>query len=382
MNTKKIIRSIIIGLLLFPAVVFAQPIEDEPVRDDDFFRGKVQEVLAESAHEDFGFVTIVQEIRVSTSEEEVAEVTITNEFALTDQEQREVKKGSRIVVGKSYVGGEIRYYVSDVYRVHALLYILAIFALLTFAITRMQGVRAFIGLALSFLVIGWYIVPQILAGSSPVFVALIGTIGIASLSIFIAHGFHARTTVAFISTVVTICAAVWFGSLSVSFVKLFGFGTEEAFFLQSAGLENIDLRGLLLAGMIIGTLGVLDDITTAQAAVVEQLHRANITLKFRELYNRGLAVGKEHIVSLVNTLILAYTGASLPLLLLFSIYKRPLWVTLNSEIMMEEVIRMLVGSITLVIAVPITTYLAALYFHKRPVAQHDGDDPHIHIHHH
>src|SRR5690606_22392691 len=142
-------------------------------------------------------------------------------------------------------------------------------------------------------------------------------------------------------------------------------GTEEAFYVQAAGgLGTINLKGLLLGGIIIGVLGVLDDITTAQAAVVEQLHVTDNTLAFRELLRRGLAVGHEHIISLVNTLALAYVGASLPLLLLFTQGYTPLWVAINSERIIEEVVRTLIGSSALVLAVPITTILAALVFSR------------------
>jgi uncharacterized membrane protein len=120
------------------------------------------------------------------------------------------------------------------------------------------------------------------------------------------------------------------------------------------------MRGLLLGGIILGALGVLDDITTAQAAAVDELHRANPSLDARELYRRGLSVGREHITALVNTLFLAYAGASLPLFILFTIYNEvPVWVALNSEFVAEEVVRTLVGSMALILAVPITTAAAA-----------------------
>jgi uncharacterized membrane protein len=127
------------------------------------------------------------------------------------------------------------------------------------------------------------------------------------------------------------------------------------------------LRGILLAGIIIGTLGVLDDITTAQAAVVEELHLANPSFDAKGLFKRGSSVGREHIISLVNTLVLAYTGASLPLLLLFQVYERPTWLILNSEIIMEEIVRMLIGSIALALAVPLTTYLASWYYANKSI---------------
>jgi uncharacterized membrane protein len=151
----------------------------------------------------------------------------------------------------------------------------------------------------------------------------------------------------------------------VAIGKLFGLGSEEAIYLQLVPLEQLNLQGLLLGGIILGALGVLDDITTAQSAAVDELRKANPALGARELYRRGLSVGTEHITSLVNTLFLAYAGASLPLFILFTIYNdMPLWVTLNSEFIAEEIVRTVVGSVALILAVPITTAAAAAIFSR------------------
>ena len=165
-----------------------------------------------------------------------------------------------------------------------------------------------------------------------------------------------------VSTLITLTLSIGIALLTVSWAKLFGLGSEEAFYVQVGTFANLNLRGLLLGGIIIGILGVLDDITTAQAAAIEEIHRANPKLNFFELAKRGLSVAGEHIVSLVNTLALAYIGASFPLLLLFSQAYVPIWVALNSERVIEEIVRTLIGSSALVFAVPITTYLAAWFF--------------------
>ena len=149
--------------------------------------------------------------------------------------------------------------------------------------------------------------------------------------------------------------------------------------MQSGISNNINLRGLLLGGIIIGVLGILDDITTAQAAATEEIFKANRRLGFSELYSRAFSVGREHITSLVNTLVLAYAGASLPLFLLFTLHIQPWWVTLNSETIAEEIVRTLVGSMTLTLAVPITTGLAAYYYTKtKHVRFNDESSAHHH----
>jgi uncharacterized membrane protein len=259
-----------------------------------------------------------------------------------------LKKGDTVIVGIGVIGGESMYYISDVYRLHALFWVVIFFLVLTALFIGKKAIGAFLGLVISFVVIIYYLVPQVLSGAPPFMTAFIAAMLVASVSLFIAHGIYLRTTVAFISTMMT---------------RLSGLGTEEAFFLQYATEGGvIDLRGLLLGGILVGTLGVLDDITTAQSAAIEEIHKANPKLSFVELYQRGIRVGKEHIISLVNTLVLAYTGAALPLILLFTIYQQPIWVTLNNEIIVEELIRMLIGSIALVIAVPLTTILGAYFF--------------------
>lgn len=211
-----------------------------------------------------------------------------------------------------------------------------------------------------------FIIPSIIGGNNPFVMSLLGSGVIASASLYLSHGFSKRTTIALISTLLTLVLAAVLSIIFVEITRLSGAGTEESFFLQFGPLEQLNLKGLLLGGIIIGALGVLDDITTAQSAAVEEIHNANPKLSAKDLYKRGLSVGKEHIASLVNTLVLAYAGASFPLLLLFSIEDvEPFWVTLNHEYMVEEIVRTLVGSTALIFAVPITTYLAARAFTKQ-----------------
>ena len=206
----------------------------------------------------------------------------------------------------------------------------------------------------------FFIVPRIVHGSNPFFISVIGAFFIVTVSILLGHGWNRRMIVASVGTFITLLLSVVLAYVSIKFTRLFGMGSEDAQFLLSSPLGAVDLRGVLMAGILIGTLGVLDDVTTAQSAAVEEIHEANKSLTVKELYKRGMSVGKEHIIAVVNTLVLAYAGASLPVLLLLSIYVQPLWVTLSSEMIVEEIVRTLSGSISLIMAVPITTYLAAI----------------------
>jgi uncharacterized membrane protein len=204
-----------------------------------------------------------------------------------------------------------------------------------------------------------------MSGGNPLFICIVGSVAIALVSIYLAHGFNLRTSLAVASTIIIIALAVGIDYIVIHWTKLFGVGSEEAIYAQFGQNGIINLRGLLLGGIIVGILGVLDDITTAQAAVVDELKKANPNFGFKDLYGRGLSVGKEHIASLVNTLVLAYVGASFPLILLFRQYDQTFSYILNSEIVAEEVARTLIGSIVLILAVPFTTALTSFVLSRR-----------------
>jgi uncharacterized membrane protein len=201
--------------------------------------------------------------------------------------------------------------------------------------------------------------PAILDGKNPLAVAIVGSSAIMFVALYLAHGINARTSTAVLGTLASLALT---GILAVIFVELASFtglSSEEATFLQLQA-ETINLKGLLLGGVVIGALGVLDDVTVTQASAVWELHQANPEMGVRRLYSSALRIGRDHIASTVNTLVLAYVGASLPLLVLFSISSRPLGSVISSEVVAEEIVRTLVGSIGLVASVPITTALAAI----------------------
>lgn len=284
-------------------------------------------------------------------------------FAITNAQK--VKEGETLVIAKpAETPGAKKdfYYVVDKYRVNGLIWASLIFFGLAVFFGRKKGFMSIVGMLISVVMIFYYIIPSILNGSDPLLTCLIGAIIILFLSLYLSHGFNKRTTVALFSALLSLGIAVVIDIGFVYLAKLTGAGTEEAFYLQFDSI-SLNLQGILLGGIIIGVLGVLDDVTTGLAASIEEVSLANPKLKFAQLYKSGLSVGREHIASLVNTLVLAYVGASFPLLLLYSSSKMlPIWVTLNSNFIGEEIIRSLVGSTALVIAVPLTAFLAAIYF--------------------
>ena len=272
-----------------------------------------------------------------------------------------VKPGDIVVVSTIVQDQQAQNTITDNYRLDPLIWITGGFFLLVLVTAGLKkGLGSIVGLAISLAIITKFIVPQILAGRDPIAIALIGSIVMLLSTMYLAHGFHKQTSIAVLATAVTLSVT---GILSVIFVnltKLSGLGSEDATSLQ-IGLNTINFRGLLLGGMMIGALGVLDDITTGQTAAVYELHKANPSLHFLELIKRARKIGTEHIASLVNTLVMAYAGASLALfiILVMNPSHQPLWVIFNSELIAEEIVRTLAGSIGLILAVPITTVLAA-----------------------
>ena len=339
--------------------------EPTPVQDV-FFRGRVEEIVSEKKADDGVGETVVQTVRVRAlgGDEEGDVFTLEYEVPQTQQAHM-LKKGMTLVMGKAVIGNEPLYYISDIYRLKSMYWLIVLFILLTLVAARGKAIPAFVGLGLSLAAIIFIMVPLLLRGYNPVAVCFGVAVLISCVTIFIAHGFSKQTSVAAVATVGTVGLSLGLSYLAVAGTRLRGLGTEEAFFLGAAGTPLSDLRGLLVGAIVIGTLGVLDDVTTAQAATVKEIAEANTSLSWHELYIRGLRVGKEHIISLVNTLVLAYTGTALPLLLLFHVYDKPLWVVINSELVMEEIVRMLVGSATLMVAVPLTTILAATVFGRK-----------------
>lgn len=257
----------------------------------------------------------------------------------------------------SAADGTVSYQYADKDRRLLLLIFGLVFGAAVVGLGKMRGVAALAGLVLSVAILLWFILPAIVQGEDAVLVALVGGGAIALISLYLAHGYNPLTHVAALgafSALVLTTALSW---LVVAIAGFSGLATEEAFFLLS--LPDVDLGGLLLAGIVLGAIGALDDVTVTQASAVWEVHGANPSLDSSALYAAGIRVGRDHIVSTVNTLLLAYAGASLPLLILFTLSGQPLGFVASSEVVAIEIVRTLVGSIGLVAAVPMTTWLSS-----------------------
>jgi len=256
--------------------------------------------------------------------------------------------------------GVVEAFFVDFVREKALLGLLAIFVVAIVLMARWKGVRSLGALAFSLLVIIGYVIPHILAGEEPVRVSLIGSGLLLGVSLYLTYGWTWKTHASVLSMVLVLIITGTLASLFMDLSRLTGLGSEEALFLTQMSDVSINLRGLLLGGIIIGALGVLDDLVTTQASAVFELHHTDESLGFRALFEKAMRIGQDHVAATVNTLVLAYAGTSLPLLLLFTLGSGNYDYFINVEFVTEEIVRTLVGSLGLMAAVPLTTAIAAL----------------------
>ncbi len=258
-----------------------------------------------------------------------------------------------------------RYVIVDFQRGSVLWALAGVFAVAVVALARWRGVAALVGLVASLGVLMVFVLPAVLAGSSPLWVATVGASAIAIITMLMAHGPSLRTGVALLSTLASLLLIAVLGSVVIEIGSFTGLADESSAFLQAYG-ATVDPRGLLLAGLVIGALGVLDDVTITQTAAVAEVSAADPSLSRRGLVASGLRVGRDHVAATVNTLVLAYAGAALPLLLLFTLSGSGLAQILTGELVAQEVVRTLVGAIGIVGAVPLSTALAAALLATRP----------------
>jgi uncharacterized membrane protein len=267
--------------------------------------------------------------------------------------------GTAEIVSLGPTDVQVQYQFADYQRRPILLIVAVVFALVVIGLGGWRGLAALGGLVASVAVILLFVLPSILDGQSPVLVAVVGAALVAYLALYLAHGFRLMTTVALLGTLAALILTAMLSSVVVTLANLTGFASEEATLLTL--FDGLDIRGLLLAGVVLGAAGAIDDVTVTQASAVAEIKAANPELGFTRLFAAGLRIGRDHIASTVNTLLLAYAGAALPLLVLFILSEQSLGAIANSEVVAVEIVRTLVGSIGLVAAVPITTWLAVKF---------------------
>jgi uncharacterized membrane protein len=256
----------------------------------------------------------------------------------------------------------------DFERGSPMLWLALAFTALVIAFGRLRGALSLLGLAASLAIVVVFVVPAILDGGPPLAVAVIGSLAVMLVTISLAHGLGAKSIAAMLGTTASLTLVALLALVFTELTHLTGLVSGDEFAIVQLGGADISLSGLLLAGMVIGALGVLDDVTVSQASTVLALRAANPGLGLRELYSRAIEVGRDHVTATVNTLVLAYVGTSLPVLLIFGSGGIGFTDAVNVELVAQEVVGTLVGSIGLIAAVPITTALAALLATRTPAA--------------
>ncbi|NMO51835.1 YibE/F family protein [Actinoplanes sp. TBRC 11911] len=265
-------------------------------------------------------------------------------------------------------GGPTGYSIVDYQRSKPLWLLAVVFVLAVIAFGRWRGLTALAGLVVTFAVLLIFMVPAILDGRSPVAVAVVGAAAIMLTVLYLTHGFNPTTTVAVAGTLVSLTVTAALSAIATAVAHLSGVADDTSSYLTITQ-GDVNMRGLLLAGIVIGSLGVLDDVTVTQSATVTELAAANPGYGFRQLYGSATRIGRAHIASVINTIVLAYAGASLPLMLLFASGGTPVSQLLTGELVAQELVRSAVGTIGLITAVPITTALAAAVAARRATPQ-------------
>jgi uncharacterized membrane protein len=366
-----VLAAIVLGSVLFdkpdlPSLPAEEAAAVDPDTVVETLDGRVRQILSEETIQSGSETYTVQQVQVEITSGELAGQVISTEsgspFAANATPR--VRSGMRVLVGHTFGPMGERFFIADYVRRPAVLWLLALFVAVTIAIGRWTGVRSLLGLAFSVFVLVQFVLPRILAGQSPVWVSIVGGTLLALPSLYLVYGLRPKTHAAALGMAASLAVTWGLAALWNRWAHLTGFGSDEGTFLTIATGGQINLSGVMLAGIVIGTVGVLDDIAVGQASALFELHAANPGLSRAALFRHGMSVGRDHIASMVNTLVLAYAGASLPLLLLLVLYQEPLLPTLNREIFVAEIVRTLVGSMGLMLAVPLTS-LAASSLAKR-----------------
>ena len=354
-------------LLLFAVVLYSSfakvqlPGDGFSTIGSDTVRAEVVQIIEEGEIDMGGHKQTYQIARVNILSGEYAGIPMEIDYGKRQVRSDDYlfKVGDKVMVSISKTPDNVvNAYFVDFVRTTPILWLTGIFSIAIILISRWKGFRALLSMAFSLYIIIGYIIPHILVGEDPLRVSIIGSIILLGVTLYLTYGWNLKTHASVLSMILVLLLTGALSALFVVFTKLNGTGDENVMFLMQLMETPINLRGLLLGGMIIGALGVLDDLVTTQASAVFELHHANPNFGFRDLYNSAMRIGQDHVAATVNTLVLAYAGASLPMLLMFSLARGDYGYLVNFSFIAEEIVRTLVGSLGLIAAVPLTTAIA------------------------
>jgi len=344
----------VLGGLFFPFITKAQGLEPDQV---EIVRAKILDIQSQSS-------TTLPVLNISDTDKNITalilEGTEKGQTVFFTDDYPGINKGQVVYVNHTiYVGsGQEVYAVVDINRLPVIYFFLGLFILLAILIGGLQGIRGLLSLAGSFVLIIFVLLPAILHGYSPILLS----IGVSSLIVilgsYITHGFNKTTSSAVLGMIITIIFTGIMAYFAVHVANFTGYASEESIYLNLNSHGAINLVGILIGGIMIGLLGILYDVSIGQAISVEELHHIAPYIPRGTIFKRAMRMGREHIGALINTLAIAYAGASLPLLLFFSTPPVDVAMTINKEIFATEIVRILIGSIGLILAVPITTLLS------------------------
>ncbi|MFH1427869.1 MAG: YibE/F family protein [Patescibacteria group bacterium] len=365
----KIKNLLVIFIILIPGLSLAQEVAPDSI-NPEVFSAKVINILDEQE--------ITGENGVSRTKQKVELLGLDGDYkdkkVIYDGMQINVlsdviyQEGDKVRLNvTTNIDGEEMFFIEDFIRTNNIYLLVGLFILVTIIIGRWKGLTALIGLGITFFIILKMILPLIVAGHNPILVTIGGAILIMMTTLYIVHGFNKKTTAAVFGTIIGLFIISFISWLFTELTKLTGLAAEESLFIIDVLGVQLNMKGILLAGMIIGALGVLDDITIGQASAVQQIKETNPKLSIKQVYKRAMKVGVDHVGSIVNTLFLAYAGSSIALLLLFQANQPPFTDfshIINHGVIAEEIVRAICGSIGLIVIVPIITLIAAFMFDK------------------
>lgn len=364
---KTVFFLIIFLILLFPKIISAQELRGETLE------GRVLEISesGERIVDEQRFPYQVLEILIDRGSLEGSQIQVLNESGLdannlTVVNYRAYQIGDRLRIYTDFNQEDERFFlIEGVVKRQALLLLLIFFVIAVLVVTGGLGLLALLGLVISFLVISRVLIPMVLAGRPPILSALISSLLIIPATFYLTHGIKKKTHSAVLATVISLIITMLLAFYFVNLTNLTGFASEEAAFVSTMSQGQIDLLSLLFAGIMIGALGVLDDVTVGQASVTGELRLANPKLDSWTLFLRSMKVGRDHVSSMINTLILVYAGSAMPLLILFFDGQHTFVDVIELEIVAEEIVRTLVSSLGLMLAVPLTTFLSVFVFKEK-----------------
>lgn len=365
---RKITLAFFSLLLFLPIFVFAQSENNIQPTADRVFKAKVIKIIEEKTIERQGGSKALQQnilLRGLEKEWKDKEIEHLGISEIDVASANIYKVGDKVMVSEvKNIDGATDYYIVDLVRSGYLFWLALIFAVVIIIIGKKKGVKSLISLVISFFVIIKFIVPKIISGSSPLVVGVLGALIILAIIIYLTEGWNRKSHIAVVSVFLSLVATFILSWIFTHLTRLTGLAQEEATFLLGANNGTVDFRGLLLTGILIGTVGVLDDVIVGQVESVRQIRKANPNLTSTQVYKSAYEVGNTHLGAIVNTLFLTYAGVSLPLLLLF--YLNPTGLVsfsqvVNNEMIATEIVRTLVGSIGVALSMPISTFLATIW---------------------